>query len=124
MGTVSVEQYEVSSNQRLVRPHAGAGVRVTRIDLDPVRIDDAIANYEDTALPWLADADGFCSAHLYVHRRTGHAIEETVWQDPDCLAASRGSAAAIRLDTVAATDAVIRALAELELVAAPGETLG
>jgi hypothetical protein len=123
MGTVSVEQYEVSSTQRLVRPHVGGGVRVTRIDLDPTRIDDAVANYEDTALPWLADEEGFCSAHLLVHRRTGHAIEETVWQDAECLAASRSCGAAIRRDTVAATDAVIRALAEFRLVAAPGETL-
>ncbi|MCU1373210.1 MAG: hypothetical protein JWO68_496 [Actinomycetia bacterium] len=120
-GTMTVELFQVATNRRLVRPRAGAGVRITRFDFDPTRIDDAVANYEDTALPWLTGVEGFCSAHLFVHHRTGHAVEETVWQDAECLAASRSGAAAIRVDTVAATDAAVRALAELELVAAPGQ---
>jgi hypothetical protein len=47
---------------------------MTRIDFDPRRIDDAVAAYEDTAVPWLTEADAFCSALLLVHRPSGRAL--------------------------------------------------
>jgi hypothetical protein len=52
---------------------------------------------------------------LLVHRRTGRGLTETIWRDVDALAASRSRAAAIRADTVAATDAEIRSLEEYRL---------
>jgi hypothetical protein len=115
VATVSVERHEVASARRVVRPHPGAGVRITRADVDPRKVGDAITGYEDAALPWLLEADGFCSAILLVHRRTGRALVETIWRDPDALAASRGAAAQIRADGVAAADAEIRALEEFHL---------
>jgi hypothetical protein len=115
VATVSVERHEVASATRPARPEAGAGVRLTRVDIDPRRVDEAIARYEDTAIPWLTESDGFCSQVLLVHRRTGRALTETIWRDRDALAASRSRAAAIRADTVAATDAEIRALEEYRL---------
>jgi hypothetical protein len=33
--TVSVERHEVAGSLRVVRPQAGAGVRLTRVDLEP-----------------------------------------------------------------------------------------
>ena len=74
------------------------------MDIEPSRIEDAIEAYGDTAVPWLADNAGFCSALLLVDERTGHAISETVWQNVEALAASRSVAAAIRVETVEATD--------------------
>jgi hypothetical protein len=115
VATVSVERHEVASATRVARPAAGAGVRLTRVDIDPRRVNEAIARYEDTAVPWLTETDGFCSAVLLVHRRTGRALTETVWCDHESLAASRSPAAAIRADTVAATEAEIRALEEYRL---------
>ncbi|MGZ4626644.1 MAG: hypothetical protein ACXV3S_10225, partial [Kineosporiaceae bacterium] len=111
-GTLSVEHYAVASFVRAAPPKPGAGSRLTRMEIDPARVDAAIAAYEDTALPWLTEADGFCSALLLVDRRTGRTITETLWQDPDALAASRSAAAQIRVDAVSATDAAIRALDE------------
>lgn len=115
-GTVSVEHFEVSSNHRLARPGPGGGVRLTRAEVDPKRLSEAIAAYEDTALPWLDQAEGLCRALLFVNRRTGHTINKTVWQSTGALAASRALAAAIRVDAVAATGAAIRALEEYRLV--------
>jgi heme-degrading monooxygenase HmoA len=115
VGTVSVERHEVASSTRVARPEAGAGVRLTRVDVDPRRVDDAIERYEDTAIPWLTETEGFCSQVLLVHRRTGRGLTETVWRDKQALAAGRSAAAAIRADTVAATDAEIRALEEYHL---------
>jgi hypothetical protein len=120
IATVSVEHFEVASTLRVSSPTRAAGVRVTRSDVDPQRIDDAITAYEDTALPPLTEADGLCSALMFVHRRTGRAVAETVWRDTDALAASRGIEAIIRVDAVAATDAAIRALDEYRVVFTAG----
>jgi heme-degrading monooxygenase HmoA len=114
-GTVSVESHEVESARRMARAEPGAGVRLARLELDPTRLDDVVGAYEDAALPWLAEADGFCSHLLFVHRRTGQAVDETVWRDAGALTASRSAAAAIRVDAVAASDAVVRSLVEYRL---------
>jgi hypothetical protein len=90
-------------------------VRFTRSDLETSDIDDAIANYEDTAIPWLLSIDGFCRVVMFVNRRTRQAVNETVWLDEDALVGSRSAEAAIRLDAVAATTAEIRALEEFQL---------
>lgn len=114
-GTVAVESHEIESARRMVRAAPGAGVRLARLELDPARLDDVVAAYEDAALPWLAEADGFCSRLLFVHRRTGQALDETIWRDDEALAASRSTAASVRTDAVAASDAVVRGLVEYRL---------
>jgi hypothetical protein len=55
-------------------------------------VEDAVAWYQDTAVPRLADASGFCAALLYVDWASGRLVGETVWQDPQALAASRSTA--------------------------------
>jgi hypothetical protein len=116
VATTSVERYQVGGYVRAVRPHPGAGLRLTRLDTDPARTDAAVAAWQDTAVPWLAETDGFCEAMLYVDRRTGRSISETVWRDANALAASRGAAAAIRVETVAATESAVRTVEEYRVL--------
>jgi hypothetical protein len=116
VGTTSVERFEIGIYVRTARPHPGAGLRLTRLDTDPGRVDAAVTAYHDTAIPWLAETDGFCEAMLYVDRKTGKAISETVWRDTNALASSRSASAAIRVETVAATDSFVRALEEYRLL--------
>jgi hypothetical protein len=116
VATESVERLDVGSYVRAGRPHPGAGVRLTRFDTDPSRLDDAVAAYEYAAVPYLTDSDGFCVAMLCIDRRTGRSIGESVWRDANALAASRSAAAVARLDTVAASASVVRAVEEYRLV--------
>jgi len=115
-GTVSVERYEVPVFELETPVRRGAGLRLTRMDVEPSQVEDAVEGYGDTAVPWLADTEGFCSALLLVDPQTGHAISETVWRDKDALADSRSLAASVRVDTVAATGCVIRAVEEYGLI--------
>jgi heme-degrading monooxygenase HmoA len=115
-GTVSVERYEVPIFELGGPMHPGAGLRLTRMDVEPSQVDDAVEGYGDTAVPWLAESQGFCSALLLMDRPTGHAISETVWYDRDALVGSRSLAASVRVDTVAATGWVVRAVEEYDLV--------
>ena len=115
-GTVCVERYQVPIFELKAPLRSGAGLRLTRMDIAPSRVEDAVEVYGDTAVPWLAENNSFCSALLLVDPRTGHSISETVWQSEEALAASRSLAAAVRVDTVASTGCVIRAVEEYGLV--------
>jgi hypothetical protein len=42
-GTVSVEHFRVVSYVRMAVPDVGAGMRLTRLDVDPVHVDAAVA---------------------------------------------------------------------------------
>jgi len=123
-GMFTVERYQVPVFEQEAFPGAGAGVRLTRIDVQPLAVmavrrsavEDAIATFGDTAVPWLADTDGFCRALLFVDWSSGHLIAETSWRDPRALAASGSVAAAIRADTLMAAKCVIRAVEEYRVV--------
>jgi len=101
---------------RVGREEGGAGVRHTVYQMDPAALDEAIAGYEDTAVPWLTETDGFVSAALLVDHRSGRQLSQTIWRDIDALVKSRSPAAAIRVDAVAATDSAVVALDEYGLV--------
>jgi hypothetical protein len=116
MGTVCVERYRVPVFEREAPLDTGAALRLTRMDIEPSRVEDTVEAYGATAVPWLAETEGFCGALLLTDRSTGHAISETIWLNQHALAASRSAAAAIRVDTVRSTGCVIRAVEEYGLV--------
>jgi len=115
-GTVAVERYEVPVFELEAPARSGAAMRLTRMDVEPSQVEDAIEGYGDTAVPWLAEAKGFCSALLLVDPSSGQAISETVWKDREALVDSRSLAASVRVDTVTATGWAIRAVEEYGLV--------
>jgi hypothetical protein len=116
VGTVSVERYRVPVSEREIPLRAGAGLRLTRMDVDPDKAEEAAEVYGATAVPALAETEGFCAALLFLDRRTGHSIGETIWLNHHRLAASRSAAAAVRVETVTLTGCVIRAVEEYGLV--------
>src|SRR5580698_1842376 len=115
-GTVAVERYSVPVFEREAPLHSGEGVRVTRLDVQPGAVEDTVAAFGDVTVPWLADTEGFCSTLLFIDRTSGRSVVETVWRDREALAASRSAAAAIRVNTVRATNGVIRSVEEYQLV--------
>lgn len=115
-GTVSVERYQVPVFEIERRLTESAKLRLTRLDVKPDRVPDAVEAYGDTVVPWLAEIEGFCSTLLFVDPARGHSISESIWRNSEALAGSRSIAAAMRVDTVAATDGVVRAVEEYDLV--------
>jgi hypothetical protein len=115
-GTVTVERYAVPVFELEAPLRSGEGVRVTRMDVAPSTVEDTIEVIGDTTVPRLADTDGFCSALFFIDRGSGHSIVETSWRDPQALAGSRSTDAAVRVDTVLATSGVIRGVEEYQMV--------
>jgi hypothetical protein len=118
-GTVTRERYEVLVFEREAPLRGGQGVRMTRMNVEPSKlsnIEDAVAWYGDTAVPLLAGASGFCAALLYADWSSGSLISETVWRDPQALAASQSAATAGEAAAVEALDGVIATIGEYRLV--------
>ena len=115
-GTITVEHCAVPVFEQVAPVAAGAGVRLTRIDVPLKRVEDAIEVFGDTTVPWLADTKGFCRTLYLVDRNSGRSVSETVWHDARALAGSRSAAAAIRAEVVSAAGGVIRAVEEYSLV--------
>ena len=115
-GTATVERYQVPVFEQVAPIQAGVRVRMTRMDVDPAKMEQAIEAFGHTAIPWLANTDGFCGVLLLIDRRSGRLVSETLWQDSQDLAASRSAATAIRVDAVEATGALIQSIEEYSLV--------
>jgi hypothetical protein len=115
-GTISLERFEVPSFVTVQQPAAGAGMRFSWSDFAPKSAGQIIIAYEDIALPWLTEADNFCTALLFIDRRAGRAISETLWRDSDALAASRSRDADVRSDLATASGIAIRGLEEYQVV--------
>jgi hypothetical protein len=117
-GTVSVERYRVPvfewDWEGPLDPRAG--LRFTRIEIEPCKADDAVEAYGDAVVPALSDTEGFVGSLLLAGQGTGRLISEAIWRNPQALAASRSAAAAARVDMVESTGCVIRAVDEYGLV--------
>jgi heme-degrading monooxygenase HmoA len=111
-GTLAVERYAVPVFEQEGPVRADAGVRLTRMDVEPTAVDDAIEVFGDTAVPWLAETDG-CRSLLYlVDPQSGHTISETIWKNADAMAGSRSAAAAARVEAVTSAGCVVRGVEE------------
>ncbi len=113
--TVSIERYEVARFVLIASAHPGAAVSLTRLDAEPARLDDVVAAYDYFAVGSLAGSDGFCTAVLFVDRRSGRAVVETTWRYGEALVAARSASAARRLDAVKAGTAVVRGIEQYRL---------
>jgi hypothetical protein len=114
-GTVTVERYAVPVFEQEAFTRAGAGVRLTRIDIPPSRVEEAVEVFGDTAVPWLAETEGASSVLYFVDYGSGRSLSETVWPDPAALDASQGGADPARAELVSAGCA-IRAVQEYAAV--------
>jgi hypothetical protein len=63
-GTLVAEGFEVAVAERLAVPGPGATVQMTRVQLDPVRVDAGLAFIRDELLQRLSACSGLCSAEL------------------------------------------------------------
>jgi heme-degrading monooxygenase HmoA len=75
-------------------------VRITTIEGDPGRVDDAIQRARDEVLPLLRDLDGYKGFTVMVDRSSGKMVGASWFESEETLAASDRAVAASR-DNVA-----------------------
>jgi len=78
-GEVTVERFEVALGFRHSIPARGAVVRLSRLEVDPARIDEAISLLGEESVPRVKGAEGLCSFQLLLDR-TGAGMVVTAWE--------------------------------------------
>jgi heme-degrading monooxygenase HmoA len=81
--------------------------RVTTIEMDPARIDEAVAQLEEQDLPTWKDIDGFKGFTLLIDRKSGKVIGTSYWATQEQMQASEDAVADSRqraADTGGAAD--------------------
>jgi heme-degrading monooxygenase HmoA len=67
--------------------------RVTTIEMNPERVDEAISQVEEQDLPTWKDLDGFRGFTLVVNRSTGEVIGTSYWDSREQMDASEQAVA-------------------------------
>jgi heme-degrading monooxygenase HmoA len=88
----TAENYEVVVQHRPQPTEAGNSVRITSLDGDPAKVDDAIRHFEAEVVPAVSQLGGFRAAVLLVNRATGSALVATVWGTREDVEASANEA--------------------------------
>lgn len=89
-GALVAEHFEVALENRPAEADPGATVQMTRVQLEPTRMDTGVAFLRDEILQHLSASSGLCGAELLVNRAIGAGLLVTTWTDRD--AADRGKA--------------------------------
>jgi heme-degrading monooxygenase HmoA len=91
----TAENYEVVVQHRPQPTEAGNFVRITSLDGDPAKVDDAISHFEAEVVPAVSQLGGFRAAVLFSDRATGKALVATVWGTKEDVEASADEAKSI-----------------------------
>jgi heme-degrading monooxygenase HmoA len=63
-------------------------VRVTTLQMQPDKIDDAVAGLEQNDIPMFKELDGFKGFTLIADRSSGKAIANSYWESEEAMRAS------------------------------------
>lgn len=116
LGTVAVDNYEALVFHQVRQPEAGGGLRVTRLEFDPMDTDLLADTFRATVVPRLDTLTGLARASLLVDRERGRGMVGVVFVDQASLAASRASQASVRHEGAAKAHTTVTGLEEFEVV--------
>ncbi|WP_128434295.1 hypothetical protein [Streptomyces cyaneus] len=115
-GTLAVFNYEALVFHQVRQPQAGGGLRLTRLEFDPMDTDLLADTFRATVVPKLDTLPGLARASLMVDRERGRGMVGAVFVDQASLAASRAGQAAARHEGAAKAHVTVTGLEEFEVV--------
>ncbi|MCF1595156.1 hypothetical protein [Streptomyces muensis] len=116
LGTVAVENYEALVFHQVRQPETGGGLRVTRLEFDPMDTDLLADTFRASVVPRLDTLAGLARASLLVDRERGRGMVGVLFVDQASLAASRAAQAAARHEGAAKAHVTVTGLEEFEVV--------
>ena len=101
-GKVDVETFEQIASEVGDQPPApGSALMVTRVSMDPSKVDDNISYFLEEVMPRIKATPGFQGLRHMVNRETGIALVGTVWTDDAKRTAAADEAMSRRPDAIA-----------------------
>ena len=85
MGAPEVENFEETLMEAATPPGPGASLMVTRVSMDPTRVDDNVAYFKSEVLPRIKEQPGFRAVRQMINRETGQGTVGTVWANEDSM---------------------------------------
>lgn len=92
-GTLSVELFEQVLVEMIAGPPSiGSSLLVTRVSMDPAKVDQNIEYFTREVLPLIKANPGLLAVRYLANRETGDALVGTAWADVDsCRAAAQAA---------------------------------
>jgi hypothetical protein len=117
-GDLMVEEWEIAVLHREHQSSEGACVRATWLQVDPSEVEHAIDIYRMHSLTEMDELEGFCSASLFVDRRSGRACSSATYDNMESMERSRERAKRIRETATREIGATVTDVSEFELALA------
>ena len=80
-GDVTLERFELIVGFRHTIPARGALVRLSRSEIAPARVEEAISLMQEETLPRVKGAAGLCSFQMLIDRQSGSGALVSCWDD-------------------------------------------
>jgi heme-degrading monooxygenase HmoA len=95
-GELTVESFEQLVEEIASPPTVGSALMVTRISMDPSKIDENLGFFRSEILPRITATPGFLALRNMIDRKTGRGIVGSVWADQDAMKKAAADAQARR----------------------------
>lgn len=100
-GDLEVENFELLVQETAAPPAVGSALMVTRISMDPAKIDENADFFRSEILPRIKAAPGFLALRNMIDRTTGRGLVGSAWTDQDAMKNAASQAQARRPEGVA-----------------------
>jgi heme-degrading monooxygenase HmoA len=97
---LTVENFEERAVEVRQPPSVGSALMVTRISMDPARVDENIEFFTREIAPRIRASAGFRALRNMIDGETGDGMVGTVWDDEQTMRAAAADAQARRADAV------------------------
>src|SRR2546421_10211434 len=84
-GKLTVESFEELVQETASPPTVGSPLMVTRISMDPSKVDENLVFFKSEIAPRIAAAPGFRALRNMMDRKTGRGVVGSAWADEDAM---------------------------------------
>ncbi len=98
---MKVETFEERVVEFSRSPEVGSPLMVTRISMDPAKVDENLEHFKREVLPQIKAAPGFRTLRNMINPQTGEGIVGSIWDDEQSMRVAADAAMARRSDATA-----------------------
>jgi heme-degrading monooxygenase HmoA len=84
-GELTVDNYEEVVQEMASPPPVGSALMITRISMDPSKVDENLRFFRSEVAPRITAAPGFRALRNMIDRKTGRGIVGSAWADQDAM---------------------------------------
>ena len=95
-GDLRVENFELLVDEIATLPAPGSALMVTRVSMDPAKVEENLAFFKSDVLPRITAHSGFLALRNMMNRETGEGLVGAAWSDEASMKSAAEEALARR----------------------------